>query len=129
MALRIDIDREPDGPWVARVPDLGDLSCRGASRTEALRAVQVEALRVLAGQLERGERPPFGAFRVEPVEGPAILALRSRAAQTLGGLQRAAVDAGLDRLSEEDIESEIRAARSARRAASGDTDPPAVKNG
>lgn len=130
MALRIDIDRTPDGRWVASVPALGNLTRRATTRTEALRAVQVEALRRLAGELERGDRPPFGAFDVEPVEGPAVLALRSRAAETLRSLQQAATEDGLDELSEDDIEQEIRAARASRPHAPGqDTDPAAVKDG
>jgi hypothetical protein len=129
MALRIDIDRQADGRWIARVPTLDGLTMYGASRSEALRSVQVEALRVLASQLERGERQPFGAFAVEPVEGASILALRSRAARHLRALQEGAAEAGVDELSEAEIDAEISAARAARQSAPGETDPPAAKNG
>ena len=130
MALRIEIDRESDGQWVARITELAGLARRGKTRTAALRAVQVEALRTLAGQLERRERAPFGAFAVEPVEGPAILSIRSRAAQTLRDLQESASADGLDELSEQDIEAEIRASRAARGVEfSSDADTSVIKSG
>ncbi|MCG8556558.1 MAG: hypothetical protein MJD61_14900, partial [Proteobacteria bacterium] len=73
---------------------------------------------------------PFGAFAVEPVEGPAILSIRSRAAQTLRDLQESASADGLDELSEQDIEAEIRASRAARGVEfSSDADTSVIKSG
>jgi len=53
--LRIDIDREDDGRWIADVLDLPGVLAYGATRSAAVTAVKALALRVLADQLDAGE--------------------------------------------------------------------------
>ena len=55
MSIAIELEREDDGRWVAEVPALPGVMAYGASRDEALRAVQTLALRVIADRLEQGE--------------------------------------------------------------------------
>ena len=55
MSIAIELEREDDGRWVAGVPALAGVMAYGASRDEALRAVQMLALRVIADRLEQGE--------------------------------------------------------------------------
>ena len=58
MSIAIELEREDDGRWVAEVPALSGVMAYGASRDEALRAVQTLALRVAADRLEQGEPVP-----------------------------------------------------------------------
>lgn len=55
---RIELEQEEDGRWIAELPDLRGVQAYGASREEALAAVQKLALRVLADRLEHGEAVP-----------------------------------------------------------------------
>ena len=52
MTLRIELEHEDDGRCIADVPALPGVVAYGASRDDAIRAVQVLALRVLAERLE-----------------------------------------------------------------------------
>jgi predicted RNase H-like HicB family nuclease len=61
MKLRIEIDREMDGRWIAEVPDLPGVMCYGQTRAEALSKVESLALRVLADRIEHGEAVPAAA--------------------------------------------------------------------
>jgi predicted RNase H-like HicB family nuclease len=115
MSLVIDIDREPNGEWIASVRELQGVIARDRTRDGALRAAQVLAFRALADQLQREELPPFAAFSVNAVEGPASLAIRERIQQTMSSLQDQAQATGASNLSEEEIEDEIRATRIARK--------------
>jgi len=58
MVLTITFERETDGRWIASVPELAGVHVYGASRDEAARAAHVLALRVLADEVEHGEREP-----------------------------------------------------------------------
>ena len=58
MTLRIDLDREDDGRWLAEVPALSGVMCYGQSRADAVARVQALALRVIADRLEHGETEP-----------------------------------------------------------------------
>ncbi len=58
MNLRIDLEQEEDGRWVAEVPDLSGVMAYGKDREQALALVQALALRVLADRLEHGEAEP-----------------------------------------------------------------------
>jgi predicted RNase H-like HicB family nuclease len=58
MKLRIELEREADGRWIAEVPDLAGVMAYGQSRDEALAKVQALALRVIAERLEHGEASP-----------------------------------------------------------------------
>ncbi len=56
--LRIELEEEEDGRWLAEVIDLPGVLAYGQSREEALARVQTLALRVIADRLEHGERAP-----------------------------------------------------------------------
>lgn len=58
MQLRIDIEQEPDGRWLAEVEALPGVLAYGVTKTDALARVQAIALRVLAERLEHGEAVP-----------------------------------------------------------------------
>ena len=58
MNLRIEIERETDGRWLAEVPDLSGVMTYGKTRDESMAHVKALALRVLAERLEHGETAP-----------------------------------------------------------------------
>ena len=58
MNLRIDLEQEEDGRWVAEVLDLSGVMAYGKDREQALALVQALALRVLADRLEHGAAEP-----------------------------------------------------------------------
>jgi len=53
--LRIEIDKEEDGRWIAEVPDLPGVLAYGATQEKAVARAKALALRVLADRLENGE--------------------------------------------------------------------------
>ena len=53
--LRVELDQEVDGRWIAEVGDLPGVPAYGSTRDEALAHAQSLALRVLAERLEHGE--------------------------------------------------------------------------
>ena len=55
MTLRIEIEQEQDGRWIAEVPELSGVLTYGMTADEARARVQALALRVLAERLEHGE--------------------------------------------------------------------------
>ncbi len=57
IRLRIEIDRERDGRWIADIPALPGVMAYGASREEAVAKAKALALRVIADEIEHGERP------------------------------------------------------------------------
>ena len=58
MNLKIELEREDDGRWMAEVPELPGVMTYGKDRGDALAQVQALALRVLADRLEHGEGAP-----------------------------------------------------------------------
>ncbi|WP_447980123.1 type II toxin-antitoxin system HicB family antitoxin [Candidatus Nitrospira bockiana] len=54
----IELEQEDDGRWIGEVPALPGVVAYGATRTQALVAVQALALRVMADRLEHGEALP-----------------------------------------------------------------------
>jgi predicted RNase H-like HicB family nuclease len=58
MNLKIEVEREADGRWIADVLDLAGCMTYGKTREEALANVKVLALRVMADRLEHGEPVP-----------------------------------------------------------------------
>lgn len=54
--LRVELDRETDGRWIADVPALPGVHVYGATVVEAVRDAAALALEVLAGELRHGER-------------------------------------------------------------------------
>jgi len=56
--MKIEIEREDDGRWVAEVPDLSGVMVYGETRKDAIARVQSLALRVIADRLDHGEAIP-----------------------------------------------------------------------
>lgn len=56
--MKIEIERENDGRWIAEVPELPGVMAYGDSRNEAISKAEALALRVLADKLEHGEEIP-----------------------------------------------------------------------
>jgi predicted RNase H-like HicB family nuclease len=54
----VELEREPDGRWMAEIRDLPGVLCYGGDRGEAIAKVQALALRVIAERLEHREEPP-----------------------------------------------------------------------
>lgn len=56
--LKVELEREADGRWLAEVPQLPGVLAYGATRDEALAKAEALALRVIADRLEHGEPAP-----------------------------------------------------------------------
>lgn len=56
--MKIEIDREDDGRWIAEVPDLPGVMVYGRTRQQAISKVEALALRVIADRLDHGESIP-----------------------------------------------------------------------
>jgi len=56
--MKIEIEREKDGRWIAEIPELPGVMVYGDSRKEAISKAEALALRVLADRLEHGEEIP-----------------------------------------------------------------------
>jgi len=57
-AVKIEIEREDDGRWIAEIPELPGVMAYGDSRNQAISRAEALALRVLADRLEHGEEIP-----------------------------------------------------------------------
>jgi predicted RNase H-like HicB family nuclease len=57
-AMKIGIEREKDGRWIAEVRDLPGVMAYGKTRAQAIAKVEALALRVIADRLDHGERIP-----------------------------------------------------------------------
>jgi predicted RNase H-like HicB family nuclease len=55
MYLKVELEQEDDGRWIAEIPDLPVVLVYGETPEEARAKVQALALRVLADRLEHGE--------------------------------------------------------------------------
>ena len=64
--MRIEIEREADGRWIAEVPDLAGVMSYGKTRREAVAKAKALALRVLADRLEHGECMPTRTLAPHP---------------------------------------------------------------
>jgi predicted RNase H-like HicB family nuclease len=53
--MKIEIEKEDDGRWIAEIPELPGVAVYGDSRNEAISKAEALALRVLADRLEHGE--------------------------------------------------------------------------
>lgn len=56
--IRVELEREDDGRFLASVPDLPGVMAYGAEPAEAIRKVKTIALQVLADMIESGEEVP-----------------------------------------------------------------------
>jgi predicted RNase H-like HicB family nuclease len=66
--MRVEVEREDDGRWIAEVVDLPGVLAYGVSREEAIERAKALSLRVLADRLEHGEDVPEmgNVFAVQP---------------------------------------------------------------
>lgn len=58
MKLKIELDRENDGRWIAEILELPGVMAYGNTRQEAVSRVEALALRVMAERIEQGEEVP-----------------------------------------------------------------------
>lgn len=65
MTLTVEFEREDDGRWIADIVQLPGVMAYGATQADALTAVKVLALRVLAEKIELNEIPRVDAFAFE----------------------------------------------------------------
>ena len=56
--LKVELEQETDGRWIAEVPALPGVLAYGSSRQEAIALAEALALRVLTDRLEHGEAVP-----------------------------------------------------------------------
>lgn len=56
--LRVELDREEDGRFLASIPDLPGVMAYGVTRDEAVRKAKSIALQVLADMIDSGEEVP-----------------------------------------------------------------------
>lgn len=56
--MRIEIEREEDGRWIAEVFDLPGVLAYGTTREKAIAKVEALALRVIADRIDHGETIP-----------------------------------------------------------------------
>ena len=56
--MRIEIEQEADGRWIAEVPELPGVMAYGTSRPDAVSKVEALALRVIADRIDNGEAIP-----------------------------------------------------------------------
>jgi predicted RNase H-like HicB family nuclease len=56
--MKIDIEKEDDGRWIAEVTDLPGVLAYGKSREDAIAKVEALALRVIADRIDHGENIP-----------------------------------------------------------------------
>lgn len=56
--MKIELDKETDGRWIAEVPDLPGVLSYGNTREEAIAKAEALALRVIADRLDHGESVP-----------------------------------------------------------------------
>ncbi len=56
MILKVELEREEDGRWIAEIPELSGALSYGRTADDARSRVQALALRILADRLEHGEQ-------------------------------------------------------------------------
>jgi len=56
--MKIDIEKEEDGRWIADVSDLPGVLAYGETREDAIAKVEALALRVIAERIDHGETIP-----------------------------------------------------------------------
>jgi len=56
--LKIEVEQESDGRFIAEVPQLPGVTAYGQTRKQAIEKVEALALRTLADRVEQGESVP-----------------------------------------------------------------------
>jgi len=59
MRFTIEFEREEDGRWLAEISELAGVMAYGVTPDEAIAHTKALALRVLADQIDEGERQPL----------------------------------------------------------------------
>jgi len=57
--LKIELEQEEDGRWIADIPELPGVMAYGSTEAEARIKTTALALRVIADRIESGEPVPF----------------------------------------------------------------------
>ncbi len=58
MCLKVMLDREEDGRWIAEIADIPGVLVYGQTEDDAITKVKALCLRVLASRLDHGETIP-----------------------------------------------------------------------
>jgi predicted RNase H-like HicB family nuclease len=61
--VKIEIEKEEDGRWIAEVSDLPGVLAYGKTRDEAIAKVEALALRIIADRIDHGETNPYQDLR------------------------------------------------------------------
>lgn len=56
--MKIELEREEDGRWIAEIPEIPGVMVYGATKQEAISKAEALALRAMADRLEHGEEIP-----------------------------------------------------------------------
>lgn len=56
--MRIEVEQEEDGRWIAEAPQIPGAMAYGATQAEAIMKVEALVLRILADRLDHGETAP-----------------------------------------------------------------------
>lgn len=56
--MKIEIEKEEDGRWIAEIPELPGVMVYGVTRKQAIARAEALALRVMADRLEHDEEIP-----------------------------------------------------------------------
>ncbi len=56
--MKIEVEREEDGRWIAEIPELPGVMVYGVTRDQAISKAEALALRVLADRLDHGDEIP-----------------------------------------------------------------------
>ena len=56
--MKIEIEREDDGRWIAELPELPGVMVYGDTEEQAVAKVEALALRIIADRLDHGESIP-----------------------------------------------------------------------
>jgi predicted RNase H-like HicB family nuclease len=56
--MKVEIEQESDGRWIAEIPSLPGAMAYGKTRDEAVARAEALVLRILADRLEHGESVP-----------------------------------------------------------------------
>jgi predicted RNase H-like HicB family nuclease len=86
--MLLEVEQEPDGRWLAEVPELPGVMAYGVTRLLAIQAVEALALRALADRLEHGEA---GACHRAPVRERVTDWPSTKARRVLAALLRRGV--------------------------------------
>jgi predicted RNase H-like HicB family nuclease len=66
LVLRVEIEKESEGRWIADVVNMPGVMVYGRSPKEAFRSAQALALEVIADRLKHGENPLTGKRSASP---------------------------------------------------------------